>query len=432
MNWSTLSHVIVALRRTAGRWVVTASFVMLFVHGMTEPVPAQQSAADPNERETIKQLLKRVEELEARLKRVEARQTENAATVDLTAAAPAGVAKEAESEPSHSAPDHMHGGPSLQIRGFSDVTFHASDLRGEKQSFAIGQFDLFITSRLSDKLGVLAELVLEANDRNEFGFEAERLLLSYKPSDYFNVAFGRYHTAIGYYNSAYHHGTWFQTATGRPFIFQFEDEGGILPIHNVGISANGRIPSGKLGLQYVAEIGNGRARRSPLVEPVQNAVDENRGKAVNFALSARPDWAPGLQAGFSIYRDRLTPEGFPGIRETIGAAHVVYANSTFELLNEALLVRHAPRGSGRPFNTSGFYTQVSRKFDKARPYFRYQYVNAADGEPILGDLGRRNGPSLGLRYDVSEFAAFKAQYDRTGRRGLEPFNGLTLQLAFTF
>jgi len=89
-------------------------------------------------------------------------------------------------------------------------------------------------------------------------------------------------------------------------------------------------------------------------------------------------------------------------------------------------------GSGRTFNTSGFYTQVSRKFEKARPFFRYQYVNAAAGEPILGDVGRRNGPSVGLRYDVSEFAAFKAQYDRTGRRGLEPFNGLTLQLAFTF
>ena len=54
------------------------------------------------------------------------------------------------------------------------------------------------------------------------------------------------------------------------------------------------------------------------------------------------------------------------------------------------------------------------------------------GEPILGDVGRVNGPSLGLRYDVSEFAAFKLQYDRTGRRALEPFNGLTLQLAFTF
>jgi len=36
----------------------------------------------------------------------------------------------------------------------------------------------------------------------------------------------RYHTAIGYYNTAYHHSTWFQTTTGRPFLFEFEDKGG--------------------------------------------------------------------------------------------------------------------------------------------------------------------------------------------------------------
>ena len=432
MNCSILSRVIVEFLQSACRRFVTAGFVLLVVHSISAAVPAQQSPADSNDRETIKQLLKRVEELEARLKRMEARQTEAAVTAP-SVSAPAAVAKDTEAEPSHSAPDHMRGAsPALQIRGFSDVTLHASDLHGEKPAFAIGQLDLFITSRLSEKLSVLAELVLEANDENAFGFEAERLLLNYRPSDYFNVSFGRYHTGIGYYNAAYHHGTWFQTATGRPFIFQFEDEGGILPIHNVGISANGRIPSGKLGLQYVAEIGNGRARRTPLVEPVQNSVDENSGKAFNLGVSARPDWAPGLQAGFSIYRDRLTPDGFPRLGETIGAAHVVYTTSTLELLNEALLVRHSPGHSSRTFNTAGFYTQVSRRFDKARPYFRYQYVNAPADEPILGDVGRRNGPSLGLRYDVSEFAAFKAQYDRTGRRGLEPFNGLTLQLAFTF
>src|SRR5207247_10157642 len=55
-----------------------------------------------------------------------------------------------------------------------------------------------------------------------------------------------------------------QTTIDRPFIFAFEDEGGILPVHNVGLSASGQIPSGRLGLRYIAEIGNGRTSRSPL------------------------------------------------------------------------------------------------------------------------------------------------------------------------
>src|SRR6185503_1850645 len=86
MNRSTQSHVIAAFRRPACRWFVTAGVALFFVLGITGAVPAQQSAGDPNERETIKQLLKRVEELEARLRRMEARQTEATATVAPTAA----------------------------------------------------------------------------------------------------------------------------------------------------------------------------------------------------------------------------------------------------------------------------------------------------------------------------------------------------------
>jgi hypothetical protein len=57
-----------------------------------------------------------------------------------------------------------------------------------------------------------------------------------------------------------------------------------------------------------------------------------------------------------------------------------------------------------------------------------------EDDPIFQPLevGRRDGPSLGLRYDVSEFAAFKAQYERTRRRRKPALDELILQLAFTF
>jgi hypothetical protein len=180
------------------------------------------------------------------------------------------------------------------------------------------------------------------------------LLLQYSPNDLFKLSAGRYHTAIGYYNTAYHHSTWLQTATGRPFLFQFEDGGGILPIHNVDVSATGLIPSGRLQLHYIAEIGNGRASRSPLDEPVQNVVDENNGKAVNFALFATPEAVRGWQFGFSTYHDHLTPANAPRIGELIFAAHAVMVRPNFEWLNEALLIRHALDGSSRVFNTPGF------------------------------------------------------------------------------
>ena len=202
-------------------------------------------------------------------------------------------------------------------------------------------------------------------------------------------------------------------------------------MHNVGVSITGLVPSGSLGLHYAAEIGNGRASRSPLDEPVQNVVDENNGKAVNFALFARPDRAPGLQAGLSVYHDKLTPAGLPNIGETIMTGHLVYKFGSYEFLNEGVLIRHAMQ-TGLVLNTPGFYVQAARRFGSLWPYFRYEYVNVPAGDPIIGDVGRRNGPSVGLRFNISEFAALKAEYQRVAQRTADPINGLRVALAFAF
>ncbi len=329
-------------------------------------------------------------------------------------------------------PGDASGFPTMQFRGFSDVSFHADDLTGTSNAFAIGQFNLFITSKISDHLGVLAEAVVEADQLNTVGIDLERMLVHWASSDYLNVSVGRYHTAIGWYNTAYHHSSWMQTAIGRPVLFEFEDKGGILPVHNVGISVTGRIPSGDLGLRYVAEIGNGRASRSRQEEAVQNVVDENSNKAVNLAILARPAKLAGFEAGVSIYHDTLTPIGEPKIGQTIVAAHAVYQTSNAEWLNELVLVRNTSEGADRSVNTTGFYTQVSKTFGQLRPYFRYQYLNVPDDDLMFPDLGLQHGPSAGVRYDVGEFVALKVQVDRTMRRRLSSYNGIAAQLSFTF
>jgi hypothetical protein len=131
-----------------------------------------------------------------------------------------------------------------------------------------------------------------------------------------------------------------------------------------------------------------------------------------------------------VYRDRLIPLDLPRVSETIMAAHVVWQTQKWEWLNEALVLRHAI--PGRVLRTPAYYIQGSRQFGNFRPYVRYQYLNAPVGDPILSDIGRQNGPSIGLRYNVSEFAAYKIQYDRTERNGAAGFNALTSQLSFTF
>jgi len=332
----------------------------------------------------------------------------------------------------------------LRIRGFGDVNFGGSTQHGTTTSFSLGELDLFTTSDISERFKFISEIVFEGatnniygvphpQDENSLGVDLERYLLQYSYNDYFNLSAGRMHTSIGYYNTAYHHSTWLQTTTGRPFLFAFEDDGGILPIHMVGVSASGAIPSGSLGLHYVAEVGNGRESDFPYVaEPVQNIVDENNHKAFNIAVFARPESIRGLQTGISVYRDVLTPLNSPRVGQTIVAGHVVLVRSNYEWLNEAMLIRESVFGQNRVYNTPGFYTQVSRQFGAWRPYFRYQYINVAKTNPIFPAVGLQQGPSLGVRFDASEFVAVKFQYDYTVQRQLPSINTLTMQVGFTF
>jgi len=464
MNAQKLPHR--ATLRNIARWVSGRRMVLLLPAIvlntiLLNTVALGQSAPGTEAEPTVQMLLHRIEQLEARVAQLEAaKQAGTPATVNPADATPAktgptqssprdetSAQSESEGEPQMGTglePERMDVSKTLlRIRGFGDINFHGDTLKGDTTSFTLGQLNLFITSDISEKFKFLSEIVFEGGPDNiygqiegppnTFGVDVERYLLQYSYNDYFNVSVGRFHTAIGYYNTAYHHSTWFQTATGRPFLFQFEDRGGILPIHTVGATVSGLIPSGALGLHYVAEVGNGRASRVPLVEePVQNVIDDQNHKAFNLALFARPEAIRGLQAGLSVYRDLLAPNGSPRIGETIFAAHAVYIRPNFEWLNEAMIIRHAPLGGPHIFETPGFYTQISKRFGAYRPYFRYQYVNAAANEPIFPDVGRQQGPSVGIRYDASESVAVKLQYDNTTIRNQEAINALALQVGFTF
>jgi len=453
MMYSTLPQIVVLFAmKLIGRMRGRLMFPLLLAMVMTTPVLYAQQFAAPSDlnQQTSQLLLRRIDQLEGRVTELEAALAKTATAAPSPAPSQAAPPPQPETGP-QAQPAESQGmdlnKTLLRIRGFSDITFHGNDHIHDSptcqaytcfpSSFTIGQVNLFVTSDLSERFKFLSEIVFESDEFNNFGVDLERMLLQYSQSDYLNIAVGRFHTAIGYYNTAYHHSTWFQTTTGRPFLFEFEDKGGPLPIHNVGLSISGRIPSGGVGLHYVVEVGNGRASRSyvpPLGQSataVQNYVDENAHKAFNVALFARPDRIRGLQVGFSAYRDVLQP-GVPSrIGETILAAHAVFIGSDFEWLNEALVIRHTPQG-GRMFNTPGWYTQISKRFGSYRPYFRYQYMNAADSEPVYPDIGLRAGPSVGVRYDPTDFVALKLQYDYTILRAQQAINGLALQAGFTF
>lgn len=408
--------------------IISLALIMTFALSVQaqQATTASSDLSDPDQ-----QLQQRIKELETKVKQLE----------DKPASPALAPPTAPEPQPTVDARVVNEVAPRLHLNVFGDVG--AQGYNHIPDTFLFGSLDLFMTARISDKVSTLAEVLFIADNTNAVTPDVERLLLTYRQNDYFVASIGRYHTWVGYYNTAFNYGEFLETTTDRPFMYVFDDQGGVLPMQDVGLNFTGKIPSGKLGLNYVVELGNGRAWGLN-AEPTQNNQDANNSKSINGGLFIRPQTISGLQMGFSVRHDNLTIPG-PGVAETIATIHVVYINSNWEILNEGMFVSHV-EPTGPTFNTTGFYTQFSRAFHAYRPYFRYQYFNAPSDDPVYafaspndyapptvnGFVGRVNGPSVGIRYDFTAHSAIKFQYDRISERDLPTVNGLTAQIAFTF
>jgi hypothetical protein len=133
----------------------------------------------------------------------------------------------------------------------------------------------------------------------------------------------------------------------------------------------------------------------------------------------------------------------------ISSAHIVWVHETPEFLAEFANVHHFFPQNGQTFNSQAYYVQVAYRlpwFEKKwKPYYRFEHIHVPMGEPIFCCVATTilqtavpGFPSLaestaGIRYDITDFAAFKTEYRRFRRGASQPwFNGVFLQTAFTF
>jgi len=403
---------------------------------------AQTTSSD---QETIRALVQQVKELQEKVAALEGKQVSVVATNPETKAeTPVQPPEEATNAAKGSMFREEHEIRGIQWRGFGEVNYKVLNQRqpelgafgfvpGSAGNFYVGDFDLYLTSRITDKANVLAEVVIGEGDAQSFDVDLERVLFRYDYNDYFRVSTGRYHTGIGYYNSAFHSGMWVHTMASRPLIMEFADDGGLLPTQAVGVSITGAVPSGSLGLNYLFEYGS-----SDTIRPNLSGIgetDENNGNHINVGLFARPRAIPGLQVGGSFYHDRISDFQLgPDVRlgQMIVNGHVVYNAHGIEFLNEGFWIRNAYENGGPVYNMPAFYSQFSKRFGPIRPFFRYQYVNTNPNSIYHDDVLLRHGPSFGARYDFNDAIGIKTQLDHTIRKGQPDLDGLQMQLVFAF
>jgi hypothetical protein len=426
-----------------------------------EPVPAAAQA--PVDAATVNALIARVNAMEAEIRVLKGQ----LGTVQAQAASQTRAPAEAQAQPAQPADDAPASAvvteptyPNLNFHGFGDFGYaYSSNSSSFPNQFSVGEIDFYVTSQISEKASVLSENVLSADSgTNNWNLEAERFVFDYKESPYFNLTAGRFHTELGYYNTAFHHGTWFQLDTRRPWFVDFEDSGGILPVHMVGVSLDGAIPSGPANLHYYVQVGNGRSYDPPTsaMNPTQADHVDNGRKAVNLAVVAKPRGAPGLQIGAGFYHQVVSPqavvpgEGIEGLDtvaaavpmasedETIANASVVFqGRNGWTLLNEAFVIGHRP-AKDTTHHTFAGYTELGKKMDAWTPFFRFTYVNSPASDPVynlIQTTGLRYGPTFGIRYDFTDYACLKLEYEHNAQHDEQeqaPTDDLMVQVGFTF
>jgi hypothetical protein len=317
----------------------------------------------------------------------------------------------------------------MVLRAFGSVQWGRPAGPDSPNSFTLGQLDLFATSTLSERISVVVEIVFEGGTDTRVVTDVERLQLTYLFNDYLSVSAGRFHTGIGFYNTAFHHASYFETPVGRPRVFAFEDEGGVLPVHDVGVSVHGAVPGTGSTLHYLAEVGNGRPWGATREDGEVPKADLNSAKAANARLTFRPDRWRGFEAGVSFYWDTIPSETLGPVAHRIGAAFATYRTPSVELMAEWLILTHDT--DDLSYRNDGSYVQASRAWGKWRPYYRYDRLSIAVGTPFLGAESSENHV-VGLRFEPSEWVGLKAQYERGflgTRRGIDGFRS---ELVFVF
>ena len=427
------------------RWLLLLLFSLT-----TSALLAQSPPAAPTE-PTVQSLLDRIQQLENRINQLEDRERKQAAAQAGTpASAPTAAQAPAETStqaavatPAPPPPppsyghmeDHASMGeirdterrfPSLQIRGFGDVDFSATDKKGSVSGFNLGQFVLHLASPLSEKVSYFGEVSFTAQPTG-YDLSVERTIVRYDYNDYFKLSFGKYHTPIGYWNAAFHHGAWLQTTIARPEMIKFG--GSFIPTHFVGIEAEGNIPSGGLGLGYNVGLGNGR---SSILSKSGDSGDSNDNRSWVANVYSRPARFYGLQVGASVYRDKLTPQPGQNFGEWITAADVVWTKEKPEFLAEYANVHHRDELTTNTWDSQAFYVQLAYRLpwqqSKWKPYYRYEYIHKPESDPTLVDVLDLSGSTLRGQVRHYELRGFQRRVSEQsswcerapGQRGILP------------
>jgi hypothetical protein len=306
-------------------------------------------------------------------------------------------------------------GEGLPIHGFMDVGF-ASNSKGTSANpmgFYVGALSFYLAPHFGDKVKALVEPNFEVTRDGAISTDLERLQIGYTFSDNATAWAGRFHTPYGYWNTAFHHGAQIQTSVLRPRFLDFEDKGGILPAHMIGLWGEGKFKVGDSKLTYDVFAGNGPKIVKSILD-INQAGDNNHQAMVGFNLGYEFSGSlDGLRLAVHSLRGDVDDDAVPSNKTQLNivGGSAVYLSDTWEVMSEYYRFNDKDKSGGTGTHKSwADYLQIGKSFNNLTPYVRVErtVLDQLDNYFSMQDSGQSYArQALGLRYNLNQKAALK-------------------------
>jgi hypothetical protein len=324
----------------------------------------------------------------------------------------------------------------IPLHGFLDVGALGTSQRGAvRRGATVDGLDLYLTTE-NGRVRSLTELNFEVGPEGEIDTDLERIQIGYAFSDALTLWAGRFHSPYGYWNTAYHHGAQIQPSILRPRFLDFEDKGGILPAHDVGLWATGKLALGARMLRYDAWLANApRIGADGVLD--QNEAGATNGHVLVGANLGLPFGATtvGLHALAGRIGGPVDGQSASDLR--ILGGYAVYDDDDWEAMAEYFGFDDRNLLGGGTHASHAFYAQVGRTVGAWTPYVRYELaaLDQADDYFALMASGRSYRRGLfGLRFDIDPRSTVKLEFNATRLtdRLVDRFHESRIQYAIRF
>jgi hypothetical protein len=329
----------------------------------------------------------------------------------------------------------------LPVHGFADVGAGSRTATDpDHKGFVVGSLDFYLTPELGDRVRSLFELNFEVDEEGEIATDLERAQIGYQVADSATVWLGRFHTPYGYYNTAFHHGQQISMALRRPRFIQFEDEGGVMPAHTVGLWMTGgqRFSSGKW--TYDAFMGNAQRIEDGSLNMAQaglSSAELTYGGNLGYLPGGSLD---GLKVGASFLTANVEDDAVVPNRTRVlnFGLYGVYDTDQWENIVEFYHWDNDDRSGATGSHTSyAGFIQVAYRMNRFSPYARYERASLDQGDAYFAAQatgGSYYRSAIGIRFDLDLSAAIKLEVARTVNtdRTRDEFSEAMMQYAIRF